>query len=110
MKKQKTDQVIRRVVLGREYEIYSMKIEGGKPEMNLLETVTLEKRPTEKEMVDKHKVDKVIILATKVITGYYGVSIEKFMELATLVEKKEKSLSEDEQSEESENEDGVENE
>jgi hypothetical protein len=103
MKKQKTDQVIRRVVLGREYEIYSMKVVNGKPEMKVLETVTLEKRPTEKEMAEKHKVDKVIILATKVITGYYGVSIDEFMKLATLVEKKEKSLSEAEQKEESEN-------
>ena len=96
----KSDQVIRRVVLGREYEIYSMSFKSGQMSINLLETVTLDKRPTESEMVEKHKVEKVMILAKKVITGYYGVSIDKFMELATLVEKKEKALSEDEKQQE----------
>lgn len=96
----KSDQVIRRVVLGREYEIYSMSFKGTQPTINLLETVTLDKRPTESEMVKKHKVEKVMIVAKKVITGYYGVPIDKFMELATLVEKKEKALSEDEKEEE----------
>jgi hypothetical protein len=99
MKKQKTDQVIRRVVLGREYKIYSMEVKNGVPNVSELETITSDKRPNEKEMCEKHKVDKVIIVAEKVITGYYGVSIEKFMELATLIEKKEKALTEDEQEE-----------
>ena len=93
---QKTDQVVRRVVLGREYKIFSMTFKGGQPTMNELETITSDKRPNESELAEKHKVDKVIILPTKIITGYYGVPIDKFMELATLVEKKEKALSEDE--------------
>ena len=97
---QKTDQVVRRVVLGREYKIFSMTFKGGQPTMNELETITSDKRPNESELVEKHKVDKVIILPTKIITGYYGVPIDKFMELATLVEKKEKALSEDENQEE----------
>lgn len=96
----KTDQVIRRVVLGREYQIYSMTFKGGQPSMNELETITSDKRPNESELAEKHKVEKVIIIPTKVITGYYGVSIEEFMKLATLVEKKEKVLSEDEKQEE----------
>jgi hypothetical protein len=95
----KSDQVIRRVVLGREYEIYSMSFKGGQPSINLLETVTLDKRPTETEMIEKYKVEKVMIVPKKVITGYYGVPIDKFMELATLVEKKEKALTEDEKEE-----------
>lgn len=102
-KKPKSDQVVRRVVLGREYNIFSLSFKSGVPAMELLETVTLDKRPNESEMAEKHKVDKVVIIATKIITGYYGVSIEKFMELAELVEKKEKSLSDDEQAEETEN-------
>jgi hypothetical protein len=98
-KKQKSDQVIRRVVLGREYKIYSMKVEKGVPTLNELESITSTKRPNEKDMCEKHKVDKVIIVAESVITGYYGVPIDKFMELATLIEEKKKALSEDEQEE-----------
>lgn len=96
----KSDQVIRRVVLGREYQVYSMTFKNGQPSMDLVETITADKRPNETELAEKHKADKVVILPTKIITGYYGVPIEKFMELATLVEKKEKLLSEDEKQEE----------
>jgi hypothetical protein len=96
----KTDQVIRRVVLGREYQIYAMTFKDGQPSMDLVETITTDKRPNETEMAEKHKADKVVIIPIKVITGYYGVSIEEFMNLATLVEKKEKLLSEDEKKEE----------
>lgn len=96
MAKIKTEQVIRRVVLGREYQIFSMKIKSGIPIMELLETITLEKRPTEGEMVEKYKVDKVVIVPTKIITGNYAVSIEEFMKIAKLVDKKEKILGETE--------------
>ena len=93
----KTEQVIRRVVLGREYQVYSMNFKEGK--MDLIETVTADKRPSESELSEKHGIDKVVILATKVKTGYYGVSIEKFMEIAELVDTKEKVLSGDESQE-----------
>jgi hypothetical protein len=96
----KSDQVIRRVVLGREYQVYSMTFKSGQPSMDLVETITSDKRPSETELAEKHKADKVVILPTKIITGYYGVPIDKFMEIATLVEKKEKILSEDEKQEE----------
>lgn len=98
----KSDQVIRRVVLGREYQIYAMTFKGGQPSMDLVETITSDKRPNESEMAEKHKADKIVILPTKVITGYYGVSIEEFMKTAVLVEKKEKLLSEDEKQTEDE--------
>lgn len=97
----KSDQVIRRVVLGREYKVFSMTFKDGQPLMEEVETITSDKRPNETELAEKHKADKVIILPTKIITGYYGVPIEEFMKLATLVEKKEKVLSEDEKQEES---------
>lgn len=106
-KKAKTDQVIRRVVLGREYKIFSMTFKSGQPSMTELETIESEKRPNESELAEKYKVDKVIIVPTKIITGYYGVSIEQFMELATLVEKKEKLLSEDEKEEDSEEQEQI---
>jgi hypothetical protein len=95
----KSDQVIRRVVLGREYKIFSMTFKDGQPSMNLVETITTDKRPNESEMAEKHKSDKIVIIPTKVITGYYGVPIDEFMKMATLVEKKEKALSEDEKEE-----------
>ena len=95
----KSDQVIRRVVLGREYQAYSMTFKGGQPSMDLVETITSDKRPNETELAEKHKADKVVILPTKIITGYYGVPIDEFMKIATLVEKKEKLLSEDEKQE-----------
>lgn len=111
-KKPKSDQVVRRVVLGREYQVFSMTFKGGVPKMDLLETIVSDKRPTETEMTEKHKVDKVVILPTKVITGHYGVPIEKFMEIATLIEKKEKTLSEDdlEEPREQESKEGADNE
>lgn len=95
----KSDQVIRRVVLGREYKVFTMTFKDGQPTMAEVETITSDKRPNETELAEKHKADKVIILPTKIITGYYGVPIEEFMKLATLVEKKEKVLSEDEKEE-----------
>lgn len=94
----KTDQVVRRVVLGREYQVYSMNFKEGK--MDLLETVTADKRPSETELAEKHNVDKVVIVPTKVKTGYYGVAIDKFMEIAELVDTKEKDLTEEEKTEE----------
>lgn len=108
-RKTKTEQVVRRVVLGREYKIFSMTFKDNQPSMDLVETITSDKRPNESELAKKYKVDKVVIIATKVITGYYGVSIEEFMKLATLVEKKEKSLSEDKEEEPENTEESEEN-
>jgi hypothetical protein len=101
-KRTKTEQVVRRVVLGREYQVFSMSFKDGIPNMDLLETLQSDKRPTEAEMVEKYKVSKVMILPTKVITGYYAVPIDKFMEIAELVDQKEKTLSGEESSEEGE--------
>jgi hypothetical protein len=99
-KRTKTEQVVRRVVLGREYQVFSMSFKDGVPNMDLLETLQSDKRPTESEMVEKYKVSKVVILPTKIITGYYAVPIDKFMEIAELVDQKEKTLSAEETSEE----------
>lgn len=86
MAKEKTDKVIRRVVLGKTYNIFSMKIENNVPVMELLEQeVECTTRPTEAEMCEKHKVDKVIIITVATNIGHYGVQIDKFMEIATLV-------------------------
>lgn len=99
-KKAKSEQVIRRVVLGREYKVYSLNFIGSVPNMEELEVLICDKRPSETELCEKHKVDKVVIFPTKIITGNYGVPIDKFMEMATLVDKKEKLLSESEVTEE----------
>ena len=67
---------------------------------------TTSHKPTEAsdmQPIEKHKIDKVIILPTKIITGYYGVPIDEFMKIATLVEKKEKIISEDEKQQEEAN-------
>lgn len=98
----KSDKVIRRVVLGREYKIFSMSLKGAQPTMTEVETIKSNKRPNESDLMIKHNADKIIIKATKIITGYYGVPIEDFMNLATLIEKKEKILSEEEKEKESE--------
>ena len=95
----KSDQVIRRVVLGRKYKVFSMTFKDGQPSMQEVKTITSDKRPNETELAEKHKADKVIIIPTKIITGYYGVPIDEFMKIATLVEQKEKVLTEEEKKE-----------
>jgi hypothetical protein len=96
----KTDKVIRRVVLGKIYNVFSMSVEKGVPTMGILEQdVDYQTRPTEKEMCEKYKVDKVVIIATGTKIGHYGVDIDKFMELATL-EKTELKIDKEEEKEE----------
>lgn len=102
MAKQKTDKVIRRVVLGKTYTILSLKMENGLPTTTVLEQdVEYSTRPTEAEMCTKHKVEKVVIIATGTKVGHYGVPIDKFMEIATL-EKEEVKKVEDTDSKEGE--------
>jgi hypothetical protein len=110
MAKAKTDKVIRRVVLGKTYNVFSMKMENGMPQMAVLEQdVEYSTRPTETEMCEKHKVDKVVIIATGTKIGHYGVYIEKFMELATLEKTELKKVDDDKEEEktgEAENKEG----
>ena len=96
----KTDNIIRRVVLGKTYNIFSMKVVEGKPQMELLEQeVSYETRPTDAELCKKHKVDKVILMVTGTTIGHYGVDVDKFMELATLVKTEVKKVDEDKEAE-----------
>lgn len=105
MAKSKTDKVIRRVVLGKTYNVFSFTLENGVPKMEVLEQeVEFTTRPTESEMCKKHNVDKVVIILTGTKIGHYGVDIEKFMEIATLEKTEIKKVDEDKK------EEGVENE
>lgn len=98
MAKAKTDKVIRRVVLGKIYNIFSMKMENGIPKMNVLEQeAEYEKRPTESELCEKYKVDKVVIIPTGSKIGHYGVAIDKFMEIAKLEKTEVKKVDESEE-------------
>lgn len=101
MAKAKTDKVIRRVVLGKTYNVFSLKMEKGVPTMSILEQdVEYTTRPTESEMCEKHKVDKVVIISTGTKIGHYGVDISKFMEIATLEKTELKSDNKEENAEE----------
>lgn len=100
MAKQKTDKVIRRVVLGKTYTILSLKMENGLPTTSVLEQdVEYSTRPTESEMCEKYEVDKVVIIATGTKVGHYGVPIDKFMEIATLEKEEVKKVDEDKKEE-----------
>lgn len=96
MAKTKTDKIIRRVVLGKTYNIFSIEMKKGVPNMKLLEQdIEYVRRPTEAEMIAKHKVDKVVIIATATKIGHYGVSIEEFMKIATLEKTETKKMNEE---------------
>ena len=100
MAKQKTDKVIRRVVLGKTYTIFSLKMEKGVPTTTVLEQdVEYSTRPTESEMCEKYKVDKVVIIATGTKVGHYGVPIDEFMKIATLEKEEVKKVNEDKKEE-----------
>jgi hypothetical protein len=100
MGKSKTDKVIRRVVLGKTYNVFSLKMLKGIPNMELLEQeVEYTTRPTEAELCEKYKVEKVVIMSTGTKIGHYGVPIDKFMEIATL-EKTEVKKDNEEKAEE----------
>lgn len=100
MAKAKTDKVIRRVVLGRTYNIFSLKIENGVPDMRLLEQdVEYSTKPSETDLCKKYNVEKVVIMATATKIGHYGVDIDKFMEIATLEKTDIKKVDEDKKEE-----------
>jgi hypothetical protein len=93
----KTEQVIRRVVIGKTYNVFSFATKNGIPDMKLLEVLKTDSenpKPTDAELCTKHKVDKVMLMTQSTTTGYYGVPVDKFMEIATLVETKTKDENE----------------
>lgn len=102
MAKVKSDKVIRRVILGKEYNIFSLKFTNGVPSMDLLETVESSTRPKEADIIEKFKdkkVEKVVIFATSTKIGHYGVPIDEFMKIATLEKTETKQLDETEEAE-----------
>ena len=98
MARSKTDKVIRRVVIGKTYNVFSLNMENNLPKMTVLEKdVEYSERPKENDLCKKYKVDKVVIIATGKKIGHYGVNIKKFMEIATLEKTEVKKVDEDKQ-------------
>lgn len=84
MRGKRSNMVIRRVTGSKTVDVY--KFEKGKVEK--LDTITIDSsKVNEKELANKYNVTKVMTDVVKTETKYYGVPIEKFMELAIEIKK-----------------------
>ena len=82
MAKKKTNTVKHTVVVSRTYTVYSF----DKGITTYLDTIKTDgKRPTEKELCEYYKVNKVILEEKEVIKKTYELDVNTFMELATEV-------------------------
>ena len=82
MAKKKTNTVKHTVVVSRTYTVYSF----DKGITTYIDTIDTDgKRPTEKELCKKYKVNKVILEEKEVIKKTYELDVNTFMELATEV-------------------------
>lgn len=79
----KTNYVTRRVTRNKEVAIYSL--ENGK--LELIDTRVIDGRPNERQLAEEFKVSKVVCETVKSEVVTYGVEVEKFMEIATIIEK-----------------------
>ena len=81
-KKARTNTVKHTVVVSRTYTVYSF----DKGITTYLDTIETDgKRPTEKELCEKYKANKVILEEKEVIKKTYELDVNTFMELATEV-------------------------
>ena len=76
--------ITRRVIENKEYNVY--KVEGTS--LELLGTEIIKGKVSEKEIAEKYGVPKVFIDCVKENKVIYGVPVEKFMELAVVIEDK----------------------
>ena len=83
MAKKRTNTVKHTVVVSRTYTVYSFDNEGITTYLDTIETDG--KRPIEKEIRDKYKVNKVILVEKEVVKKTYELDLNTFMELATEV-------------------------
>ena len=82
MAKKKRNAVKHTVVVSRTYTVYSF----DKGITTYLDTIETEgKRPIEKELCEKYKVNKVILEEKEVVKKTYELDVNTFMELATEV-------------------------
>lgn len=96
-KRARTDYVTRRVMSTKRVDVY--KLAGTNLEK--LDTIEVDGKINEGELAKKYNVKKVVTVVKEQKQKIYGVPIEKYMEIAELLE--EKSLVE--KKDEAENED-----
>ena len=83
MAKKRTNTVKHTVVVSRTYTVYSFDNSGITTYLDTIETDG--KRPIEKEICEKYKVNKVILVEKEVVKKTYELDLNTFMELATEV-------------------------
>lgn len=80
MAKKKTNTVKHTVAVSRTYTVYSF----DKGITTYLDTIETDgKRPTEKELCEKYKVNKVILEEKEVVKKTYELDLNTFLELAS---------------------------
>lgn len=76
--------ITRRVIENKEYKVF--KVEGTT--LELLGTEVIKGKVSEKEIAEKYGVSKVFIDCVKENKVIYGVPVDKFMEMAVVLEDK----------------------
>lgn len=80
MRKKKANTVKYSVVVSRTYTVYSF----NKGIATYLDTIETDgKRPTEKELCEKYKTNKVILEEKEVVKKTYELDLNTFLELAS---------------------------
>lgn len=92
-KRKRTDYVTRRVMSTKTVDVY--KLAGSNLEK--LDTIEVDGKINEGELAKKYNVKKVVTVVKEQKQKIYGIPVEKYMEIAELLE--EKSLVEENESE-----------
>lgn len=78
----KVRRITRKVVEGRNAKVY--EVNGEK--LNFLEDIFIKGKVSEKELAQKHNVEKVVVIDGEEVVRTYGMDVDTFMEHAELIE------------------------
>ena len=81
----KVRRITRKVVEGRNAKVY--EVNGEK--LNFLEDIFIKGKVSEKELAQKHNVEKVVVIDGEEVVRTYGMDVDTFMEHAELIEDNE---------------------
>ena len=78
----KVRRITRKVVEGRNAKVY--EVNGEK--LNFLEDIFIKGKISEKELAQKHNVEKVVVIDGDEVVRTYAMDVDTFMEHAELIE------------------------
>jgi hypothetical protein len=79
--------VTRRVLGSKVYNVY--EFDEKTLQATLLETIETKGKVSEKELAEKHKVEKVVVQLVKENKEVYGMPVDEFMKYAVKIKKED---------------------